>query len=196
MKIIAILSDSLHFYICCLCFVAFVMSQHRGTFLVTSAAHCLITLWLNNEIMQNKGKKWKKTHEHGLERTVQYEPKKFCLPGGSRQAPLGAVGSFCLQTGLPALCSPLSMARHLCEPTGTKGATCRYRQVRPLWPGPRKFFLRQTALLMAENSNVYQMITTFHIVVVIKMGKTHLINLNHQIYCVNLKTNQTLSVFS
>ena len=61
MKIIAILSDSLHFYICCLCFVAFVMSQYRGTFLVTSAAHCLITLWLNNKIMQNNGKEWKKT---------------------------------------------------------------------------------------------------------------------------------------
>ena len=33
---------------------------------------------------------------------------------------------------LPALCSPLSMARHLCELKGTKGVTYRYREVRPL----------------------------------------------------------------
>ena len=81
---------------------------------------------------------------------VQYEPKNVCLPGGSRQAPPESV-SVC-RRGLPGLCSPLRMARHLCEPTGTKGATYRYRQVRPLWPGP-------------SNSNVYQMITIIHIVV-------------------------------
>ena len=99
---------------------------------------------------------------------LQYEPKKICPPGGSRQAPLSAGVTFCLQTGVSgalltlaldpclicdvssdegmaagsgtSLCSPLSMARHLCEPTGTKGATYRNRQVRPLWPGPSKSF--------------------------------------------------------
>ena len=38
---------------------------------------------------------------------LQYEPKNFCLPGGSRQAPLSAGVSFCLQTGVSgALLTP------------------------------------------------------------------------------------------
>ena len=37
----------------------------------------------------------------------QYEPKIFCLPGGSQQAPLSAGVSFCLQTGVAgALLTP------------------------------------------------------------------------------------------
>ena len=38
---------------------------------------------------------------------LQYEPKKICPPGGSRQAPLSAGVSFCLQTGVSgALLTP------------------------------------------------------------------------------------------
>ena len=66
--------------------------------------------------------------------------KKFAfLAAAGRRRKVPESVSVC-RRGFPALCSPLSMARHLCEPTGTKGATYRYRQVRPLWPGPSKSF--------------------------------------------------------